>query len=37
MGTRLESEGGADTWERPPLQPINESKDSIGMVALDFF
>ena len=37
MGTRLESEGGADAWERPPLQPIYESEDSIGMVALDFF
>ena len=37
MGTRLESEGGADAWERPPLQPINESKDNIGSVSLVFF
>jgi hypothetical protein len=36
IGTRLESEGGADAWERPPLQPINESKDSIGSLSCFF-
>lgn len=28
--TRLESEGGADSWERPRPKHIVESRDSIG-------
>jgi hypothetical protein len=28
--TCSESEGGADSWERPHLKPIVESRDTIG-------
>lgn len=34
--TRPESEGGADAWERPYLQPIVESRDTISAVSFLF-
>jgi hypothetical protein len=32
--TRLESEGGADAWDRPRLKPIDPARDKIGTEAL---
>lgn len=34
--TRLESEGGADSWDRPRLKPIVEARDKIGVETFSF-
>jgi hypothetical protein len=34
--TRLESEGGADSWDRPRLKPIVEARDKIGAETFSF-
>jgi hypothetical protein len=31
--TRLESEGGADSWDRPRLKHIDQARDKIGAEA----
>jgi hypothetical protein len=33
---KIDTEGGADSWSRPALKPINEAKDDIGAYLVAF-
>ena len=36
LNTVLGDEGGANSWARPKLEPINENTDSISMALAGF-